>query len=251
MKVLTAMICILHIAVLSACGGTTGYIGPSVSVANKVKVGLHLNTEGNFILTGEAEIPLTPDEFSPIGEVDLDVGFETVLNEAKQAKNHLYLIWEDDNGELYRESFDLGQPFQIDFERESWVRKIANTGDGDILVEVEKHSVPVYEQNLTSNIEPPSASDAITCPGAPSIRVDVGDLVRVTTTDGSPLFLRSSPRIDNNAIDSLTRGMQLRIVDGPVCSDNFSYWKVKIPGTSSIGWVAEGNFSLYFIEPIY
>ncbi len=264
MKNLRVVIYVLFVAVLAACGGTTGYTGPSVNIANVVEVELHLNTRGEFVLTGEASIPITPIELMPLGVFNWDIGFETVFNEAKQTQNYLYLIWEDDSGELYRESYNLGQPFQINFEHESWVRRITNTSDGDIIVEIEKQLMPGYEPNSTSYSEPPLApiiqtssgptsypTMEISCPGAPPIRVEVGNLVRVTTTDGDNLRLRSSPEVANNILQRVPAGLELRIIGGPVCSDNFSYWEVKIPGTSQTGWIAEGDYSIYYVEPIY
>jgi hypothetical protein len=89
------------------------------------------------------------------------------------------------------------------------------------------------------------------CPGAPPIRVKLGDLVRVTTTDGDRLRLRSSPNGSNNIIDMIPEGMELRVIGEHVCSENFTYWKIQISGTTETGWVREGDYSLYYIEPIY
>ena len=118
-----------------------------------------------------------------------------------------------------------------------------------ILIKTLSNSPPLPRIQSQSPI--PFPTKGISCRGAPPIRVKAGDLVHVTTTEGDKLILRSSPEVDDNMITMLLAGIELRIIDGPVCSDNFSYWEIKIPGTIQTGWVAEGDNSLYYIEPIY
>jgi RNA polymerase subunit RPABC4/transcription elongation factor Spt4 len=91
----------------------------------------------------------------------------------------------------------------------------------------------------------------ISCPGAPPIRVEAGDLVRVTTTEGDKLNLRSSPKVVNNIIDLIPAGTKLRVISGPNCSDNSTFWEIQILESTEQGWVMEGDLSLYYIEPIY
>ena len=91
----------------------------------------------------------------------------------------------------------------------------------------------------------------ISCPGAPPIRVEVGNLVRVTTTEGDKLNLRSSPKVTNNIINMMPAGMKLRVIGGPICSDNSTFWQVQMLESTDTGWVREGDFALYYIEPIY
>jgi hypothetical protein len=105
-------------------------------------------------------------------------------------------------------------------------------------------------QALQQNPTPYPTID-ISCPGAPPIRIEVGNLVRVTTTEGDKLRLRSSPEATDNIIRMIPTGTELRVIDGPMCSDAFSYWEIQIPGTTQTGWVAEGDYSLYYIEPVY
>ena len=92
------------------------------------------------------------------------------------------------------------------------------------------------------------------CPGARASQVAKGDLVKVTTTQGDKLLLRSSPeKLTNNAnkLDSFPAGTELRVIGDYACSDNYMFWPVQVPGTNEQGWVIEGDFQLYYIEPIY
>ena len=89
------------------------------------------------------------------------------------------------------------------------------------------------------------------CSSAPPTRIEVGDMVIVTTTEGDRLTLRSSPVVADNAVDKISAGVSLRVLDGPVCSNNFTYWKVQVIGLTETGWVAEGDNYIYWLEPVY
>ncbi len=110
---------------------------------------------------------------------------------------------------------------------------------------------PQPMEESSSQSPAPFPTMDFSCPGAPPIRVELGDLVRVTTTDGDKLSLRSSPNGSHNIIDYISEGMELRVIGEHVCSENFTYWKIQIWGTTETGWVREGDYSLYYIEPIY
>jgi hypothetical protein len=93
------------------------------------------------------------------------------------------------------------------------------------------------------------------CAGAPGTRVEVGNMVIVTTTEGDTLTLRTSPQVANNALDKIKPGVKLKIFSGPQCFSSsayhFTYWEVTMPGTSERGWVSEGDSTTYWLEPVY
>jgi serine/threonine protein kinase len=93
------------------------------------------------------------------------------------------------------------------------------------------------------------------CQGAPGTRVEVGNMVIVTTTEGDTLTLRTSPQVGNNAKDKIKPGVKLRIVSGPQCFSSsayhFTYWEVTMLETSERGWVSEGDSTTYWLEPVY
>jgi LysM repeat protein len=88
------------------------------------------------------------------------------------------------------------------------------------------------------------------CPENPPQRVQVGGRARVCTIS-DPLIVRQQPRKTSSRIASLETGTQLVILDGPICANNWAWWKVQ---TSSgiVGWVSEGgdNIDRYFICPM-
>ncbi len=84
------------------------------------------------------------------------------------------------------------------------------------------------------------------CPGAPPSRVRVGDHARVTYTDGRPLRIRDAP--GGAYITQIPEGAEFDIVGGPRCNAGYTWWQIRTV-TGTIGWVAEGEFGNYYIEP--
>lgn len=104
---------------------------------------------------------------------------------------------------------------------------------------------------------PTKIATSISCSGAPSPKIKINDLVRVVTTENDRLVLRSVPEINNRTeIQRLNEGTQLKIFDGPVCVKDPStfisywFWEIKVKSTGVLGWVAEGDRSLYYIERV-
>jgi len=91
---------------------------------------------------------------------------------------------------------------------------------------------------------------AVLCPDAPPSRVAEGFLTRVTYTDGSSLAIRTEAGLSTGErIDYLPEGTRMTILDGPVCADGFAWWQVET-ADGLTGWVAEGDWEAYFLEPL-
>jgi hypothetical protein len=88
------------------------------------------------------------------------------------------------------------------------------------------------------------------CEDAPPTRLKVGDHARVTFTDGLPLRIRSEPDASttSNVVTQVPEGMEMDILAGPECGDNFVWWRVRT-ASGVTGWVAEGDFEDYYVEP--
>jgi hypothetical protein len=102
-----------------------------------------------------------------------------------------------------------------------------------------------------------TATSAVICPNAPPTRLKVGDQAQVTVNKGLPTRLRREPiASDNKYIKLLTDGTNFEIIDGPECAtvpdtgQGYVFWKIRLPDDGLTGWVAEGDASGYFIEPI-
>jgi len=90
---------------------------------------------------------------------------------------------------------------------------------------------------------------------APEPRVEIGQKVTVTVENWDRLKLRTEPVISpDTVLLELEQYSQLEILEGPVCvsstetGDSYWFWKVKAIAHGKIGWVAEGDYSHYFIE---
>lgn len=87
------------------------------------------------------------------------------------------------------------------------------------------------------------------CPGAPPQRLKVNEMAYVCTSTDS-VKLREGPGKSYSAIKSLVPGADIKVISGPSCADNWSWWKVKTE-SGFIGWMSEGGDSTdrYFLCP--
>jgi uncharacterized protein YraI len=83
------------------------------------------------------------------------------------------------------------------------------------------------------------------CPGAPPIRLHVGEQGRVTP--GVPNKLRNAPGLSGAEIGNIPGEGVFTVTGGPHCADGFTWWQVNYNGT--VGWTASGNSSEYWVEP--
>ena len=88
-----------------------------------------------------------------------------------------------------------------------------------------------------------------TCSNASPQQLQIGDKAYVCTANAA-LRLRDAPGTDSDTIRSFMPGTNLDVIDGPVCVDDWYWWKVRME-TGDVGWMAEGGDSIdpYFICP--
>jgi hypothetical protein len=82
-------------------------------------------------------------------------------------------------------------------------------------------------------------------------RINAGNWIKVLGESGGASKVRSNPVINENSVALLRSGTLIRAIEGPVCAGKYVFWKVQgysIPGV--YGWVAEGDSSNYYLEPI-
>lgn len=81
--------------------------------------------------------------------------------------------------------------------------------------------------------QPPTSTPTPSCPGAKyPTRIQADREARVCT-QSDRLIVRSSADMNASEVLSLYPGAYVRILEGPVCADNFWWWKVEIyPGTT-------------------
>ncbi|GIK65369.1 MAG: hypothetical protein BroJett018_31630 [Chloroflexota bacterium] len=106
-----------------------------------------------------------------------------------------------------------------------------------------------YDLALLS-LEGASGIENIVCVGAPPTRLNIGYLARVSEDDPTPLRVRSEPNLGGTVVTEYAPGTEVVIEGGPICADNYLWWQILNPADGVTGWMAEGNTSVYFIEPV-
>ena len=59
------------------------------------------------------------------------------------------------------------------------------------------------------------------------------------TESGDFLNLRKIPSMNGEVLDQLNEGEEILVLEGPVEEDEYLWWKVRVIGSSLLGWVAE------------
>lgn len=112
------------------------------------------------------------------------------------------------------------------------------------------------ESPETSTTETPHAAPTLDtslpkgCKFASMVDLQIGDIVKVSTTDNLTLSLRYNPGTHASLSEKLKAGSVLEIIDGPTCKDGYKWWKVKFFKNNEyvIGWVAEGDSDESYLE---
>jgi len=108
----------------------------------------------------------------------------------------------------------------------------------------------LYEDDNSWQLYPPPATEGpSSCPYAPRQRVQVADRARVCT-GRERLVLHAQPQQHSSEATRLESGTLFTVIDGPVCANGWSWWKIHTD-SGTVGWVAEGGDAtdLYFICP--
>jgi hypothetical protein len=108
----------------------------------------------------------------------------------------------------------------------------------------------LYEDDYSWQLYPPPTREGpSSCPYAPRQRVQVADRARVCT-GRERLVLHAQPQRRGSEVTRLEPGTLFTVMDGPVCSNGWSWWKIHTD-SGTVGWVAEGGTAVdpYFICP--
>lgn len=123
-----------------------------------------------------------------------------------------------------------------------------NYGTGDQLVDGWIAEGPDYDYYIEPELRPLYAEAECRAP----FDFALGERIVVKGTHGAVRILREAPSERAPLVATLIGGLQLTVIGGPVCRDNFNWWQVQVYGGSSdpIGWVAEGTPADRFLEPL-
>lgn len=89
---------------------------------------------------------------------------------------------------------------------------------------------------------------SLTCPELlpPRLEVDQQAMLRANILR---LNIRDQPSINGLVVGQMSGGTPVTLLEGPTCGPaDIVWWRVEVAGVS--GWVAEGQDSVYFLEPV-
>lgn len=96
-------------------------------------------------------------------------------------------------------------------------------------------------------IEPTTLNYAV-CPGALKSQLIRGGYAFIKPGLGDN-NLRSGPGLNATVEGKIQPGTKIQILDGPVCSGLYTWWRVLALDTYSAGWIAESDANEYFVLP--
>lgn len=64
-----------------------------------------------------------------------------------------------------------------------------------------------------------------------------------------PNRVRTEPNLSARILGEMQPGSGMTIIEGPVCTDGWVWWKVKADGSHLEGWTAEGDGDTYWLTP--
>ena len=214
--------------------------------AGPVSISAIVDSDGAITLSGTYQQTLVGTQSLGAG---WEVEFQTTLNEAKDKQNTLYILYDDNQGYVHQQEYNIQRPFEVEFTNEQWVQKIIHDGNGNIVVYVQtqKTVFQTADSNGSGNIDQPVADP---CRGAPLAHLKKGGYAYVSENPPIVNRVREGPGFNYLQVGSIANGHSMKVLDDPQCADGYYWWKVQaLRNLSVIGWSAEGDSSEYWLIP--
>ncbi|MEQ8675899.1 MAG: SH3 domain-containing protein [Aggregatilineales bacterium] len=93
----------------------------------------------------------------------------------------------------------------------------------------------------------PRPTPTLACDESPRTRLIVGERGLVSDDDPEPLNVRSGPGTGFTILGIVRTGDVFDVIDGPRCGGDYAWFL--ITDGNLRGWIAEGDFGLYYVEP--
>lgn len=103
---------------------------------------------------------------------------------------------------------------------------------------------------LVSDVDPIVGNEDWQCAGVPARRLSLFAEARTVMDDPRPLIVYSDPTMQGDVITQYAPGTVFWVQDGPICADGFLWWEVENFEDETRGWIPEGTFNGYFVEPL-
>ncbi len=108
---------------------------------------------------------------------------------------------------------------------------------------------PTVTPTVTETVAPQSGPWEA-CPGAAYLsRLRVGDKAKVSEDPPLANRVRSQPSLTGEVLGFIEPGEEMTILEGPGCSANWVWWRVRSLETGLEGWTAEGDKDSYWLVP--
>ncbi len=97
----------------------------------------------------------------------------------------------------------------------------------------------------------PTLASYKACDGADLLtQLAVGDTATVAIDPPLPNRVRQAPNTTGTILGYVDPGQSVTIIDGPVCSEGWVWWKVEAQSGSLTGWTAEGDQDNFWLIPV-
>ena len=212
MKFQNLLYVLLVLPLLMGCSGTTVYTGPSIEINKVAKVYVNVNSKQEIVIGGD--VTILSKTIKNLGSVNWETGFEYTFNEAKSESRKLYILREDNSGNIQREEYSFAQPFEVEFAKDEWVKRITQTGD---------HNVIVFVDIVSRR----------------PIEVDTSNQARISSEVEEVNMRRSLGYLDKDdsydVIVKIPSSAIVEIIRGPETADDLDWWYVSLEWLRRLG----------------
>lgn len=87
------------------------------------------------------------------------------------------------------------------------------------------------------------------CENAPDTRLIVRELGQVSDEDERPLNVRSGPGTQYRILGRLEVLDVFLVLEGPSCGGGYVWYRIQ--RGELVGWIAEGDFGIYYVRPYF
>jgi hypothetical protein len=144
---------------LSSCGNPTDngqvYVGAE---AGPIDVIISVDNNGKVAVSGG----IAPKFKVGLGPVELKVGIQKTIELTSERPYYLFVIWQDETGEVQREEYEIGKTFHVIFTQNEQIQEIQGNNNSVIVV------VNKSETGFASSDLPTAQVIAPTSPPSPS-----------------------------------------------------------------------------------
>jgi hypothetical protein len=96
----------------------------------------------------------------------------------------------------------------------------------------------------------PTESPMPPCAAAYNTRLKVGARAIVESEAALPNRIRAEPGLGGKVMGFIQQYETVLIIGGPVCRDDWVWWKVRSEQSYIVGWTAEGDKETYWLQPL-